>query len=210
MRRISVHPLGDRFLLSLDADSIEAFISMCHISAGRFLLRPFQPSDVAAFVPAVRESLATVGKWMSWAHENYSAADAESWFALCDQQRDGAISYEFGIFQAESGSFVGGCGLNQFNQPNEFCNLGYWVRQSQQRKGAALAAIGALAGFGFSELKLGRIEIVVAEGNAPSLAVAVKAGAHCEGLARNRLKVHGAFVDAYVFSMVPEPVSNAV
>jgi len=26
-----------------------------------------------------------------------------------------------------------------------------------------------------------------------------------EGLARNRLKVHGKFTDAYVFSLVPEP-----
>lgn len=30
---------------------------------------------------------------------------------------------------------VGGCGLNQFNDVNGFCNLGYWVRQSWQPRG---------------------------------------------------------------------------
>jgi ribosomal-protein-serine acetyltransferase len=63
--------------------------------------------------------------------------------------------------------------------------------------------VTALARFAFEELELGWVEIVVAENNLPSIAVAAKAGALQEGLARNRLKVHGKFTDAYVFSIVP-------
>lgn len=84
-----------------------------------------------------------------------------------------------------------------------FCNLGYWVRESWQRKGAAFAAIQALTHYGFSKLELGRIEIVVAAGNSPSLSLAAKSGAIRECLARNRLKIHGRFTDAYVFSLTP-------
>ena len=175
------------------------------LSSGHFIFRPFAETDVQSFVEAVRESSATVGRWMSWAHDGYSAADAESWFAHCSQERASGTGYEFGIFDAESGSLAGGCGLNQFNTVNGFCNLGYWVRQSWQRKGAAIAAIQALTGFAFAELKLGRIEIVVAESNLPSLSLALRSGAVREGLARNRLKVHGKFTDAYVFSLVPGP-----
>lgn len=176
------------------------------LSSGRFQFRPFTEADVPSFVEAVRESGATVGRWMSWAHENYTAVDAVSWFVHCSKERESGFSYEFGIFDAESNSLVGGCGLNQFNAVNGFCNLGYWARQSWQRRGAALAAIQALSHFAFAQLQLGRVEIVVAEGNMPSLSLAERSGAVRECLARNRLKVHGRFTNAYVFSLVPPGV----
>jgi ribosomal-protein-serine acetyltransferase len=174
------------------------------LAAGHFLLRPFVEDDASAFAEAVRESEQTVGKWMPWAHSGYAESDALSWFSECEQERTAGTGYEFGIFDFLSKTLVGGCGLNQFNVENGFCNLGYWVRQSRQRQGAASAAIRALADFAFTELQLGRVEIVVAANNSASLAVAESAGALRECLARNRLKVHGKFTDAYVLSLVQE------
>lgn len=168
-----------------------------------FAFRPFVESDAASFARAVRESGDTVGKWMSWAHAGYSEADALTWFALCEQDRAQRLSHEFGIFDAASGQLIGGCGLNQFNAANGFCNLGYWVRQSWQRRGAASAAIRALARLAFTQLQLGRVEIVVAVGNEPSMAAAARSGAVHECVARNRLMLHGRFTDAHVFSLVP-------
>lgn len=173
------------------------------LASGNFILRPYRDDDRASFVAAVRESTATVGKWMAWAHPDYSATEAQAWFAHCASERAAGSSHEYGIFTATDGVFVGGAGLNQFNPLNGFCNLGYWVRESWQRKGAALAAIRALTEYGFSQLELGRIEIVVAENNIPSLALAERAGAMRECLARNRLRVHGVFTAAYVHSFVP-------
>jgi RimJ/RimL family protein N-acetyltransferase len=175
-------------------------------TVGKFLIRPFIESDAPAFAEAIRESGPTVGEWMAWAHPGYTESDALSWFAHCSQERANGTSHEYGIFDAEVGTLIGGCGLNQFNAVNGFCNLGYWVRQSWQRRGAASAAIQALCHFAFTELGLGRVEIVVAANNEPSLALATKVGASRECLARNRLKVHGQFVDAYVFSLVSTPV----
>jgi ribosomal-protein-serine acetyltransferase len=178
---------------------------MNQLSAGCFYFRPFVDNDIPAFVEAIHESHSTVGKWMSWAHPDYSASEAQTWFSLCKQALEQRSSYEFGIFDAASNALIGGCGLNQFNSINGFCNLGYWVRQSWQRQGAGLAAVQVLTHLGFSALGLGRIEIVVAAGNTPSLALAARSGATQECLARNRLKVHGVFTDAYVFSLVPGP-----
>ena len=173
------------------------------LASGRFQFRPFVECDLPAFVEAVLESTGTVGKWMSWAHAGYTTAEAESWFTHCQAERERGSSHEFGIFDADSLTLVGGCGLNQFNPANGFCNLGYWVRESRQRQGAALAAVQVLSRFAFAELQLGRVEIVVAQHNMPSLGVAERAGAVRECLARNRLKVHGVSTDAYVFSLVP-------
>ena len=139
---------------------------------------------------------------MAWAHERYSIAEALSWIGFCQQGWESRSSFEFGIFDAASGVLVGGCGLNQFNLAHGFCNLGYWVRQSFQRRGAATEAVGALSDFGFAELPLGRIEITVGVGNAASLGAARKAGAIEEGIARNRLKVGARSIDAHVLSLV--------
>lgn len=176
---------------------------MTQLRAGRFVLRPFTTADAPAFAEAVRESTSTVGQWMGWAHAAYSEDDALAWFAICDAARAGGSGHEFGIFLADGGALVGGAGLNHFNPLHAFCNLGYWVRASQQGRGAAPAAVDALARYAFEELEQWRVEIVVADGNLPSMAVARKAGAVHECLARNRLQLNGKPVDAHVFSLIP-------
>lgn len=168
-----------------------------------FQLRPYVASDAAAFAAAVRESIAELAPWMMWASANYTEQEALDWFALCDAGRANGTAYEFGIFRADGVSVVGGAGLNQLNKVNGISNLGYWVRRSAQRQGAASAAVSTLSMHAFTELQLSRVEIVVADGNAASLAVARKSGAVYECLARNRLRLHGAAVAAHVFSLIP-------
>jgi ribosomal-protein-serine acetyltransferase len=167
------------------------------------IFRPLALSDAPEFVDAVVESSLTLPIWMPWAHVQYSLTDALVWIEQCQQGWKDRSSFEFGIFDAESNAFVGGCGLNQFNHAHKYCNLGYWVRQSYHRRGAATQAVRALSSFAFNELKLGRVEIVVGVGNAASLGAARKAGAIEEGVARNRLKLGDRFIDAHVLALVP-------
>ena len=175
---------------------------MLELHAPPYLLRPFAERDAEAFAAAVRESMATVGRWMSWSSSNYTEVQARLWFEQCDAYRALGTAHEFGIFDAR-GDFVGGAGLNQFNVQNLFCNLGYWIRESSQRRGAALGACAALAELAFNRLGQQRVELVVAEGNEPSRAVAAKVGALYEGLARSRLQLHGSPVDAHVYCLLP-------
>jgi ribosomal-protein-serine acetyltransferase len=176
---------------------------MKELQSHSLCLRPFRDEDAEAFAEAARESVATVGRWMPWCHAAYSAAEARAWFASCAATRLDASAFEFGVFAADGRQLLGGAGLNQFNRQHRFCNLGYWVRESSQRQGVATAAIGMLANFGFVRLGLTRVEIVVAEGNEASSGVAKKAGARFECLARNRLTIAGAPVNAAVFSLIP-------
>ncbi len=168
-----------------------------------FLLRPLVRADARAMAAAVRESRATVAKWMTWAHGDYSEAEALDWVALCDASHANGSAHEFGIFRPDGQTFVGVAGLNQFNRVHGFCNLGYWVRESAQRQGAASSAIALLANHAFRHLDQNRVEIVIADHNLPSLAVALKAGATYECLARNRLQLHGESVAAHMLSLVP-------
>ena len=177
--------------------------AMTVLRHSHFLLRPFTDRDAPSFVEAVRESTATVGHWMSWATANYEPAEALTWFKACATSLEAGTGHEFGIFDQASGQLLGGAGLNQFNKTHNFCNLGYWVRASAQRQGAASAAVAALRDHAFGQLRLSRVEIVVAASNEISMGVALKAGATQECLARNRLQVRGRPTDAFMFSFVP-------
>ena len=67
----------------------------------------------------------------------------------------------------------------------------------------ATAAARCLAAFGFRQLGLLRIEIVVATANTASQRVAEKLGATCEGVLRNRILVRDRVHDAVMFSLIP-------
>ena len=176
--------------------------------AGKFVLRPFADTDAPAFAAAVRESTDTVGRWMPWAAADYTQAQALEWFAVCRRSREQGTGHEFGIFDLATDTLVGGAGLNQFNPLHGFCNLGYWVRETWHRRGAASSAALALIEFAFEQLSLTRLEIVVLTDNIASAATARTVGATFECIARNRLKHDGAPRDAWVFSIVP--VSSGV
>lgn len=167
------------------------------------LLRPFAATDAEPFSAAVRESVDSMQRWMPWCRHDYGPAQALDWFADCQQTRDAGSAFEFGIFCQHSGVLLGGAGLNDLRPQHRYGNLGYWVRQTRQRQGVATRCVQALATHAFMQLGLQRVEIVVALGNLASEAVALKSGALREGVARNRLHLHGQPVAAHVFSLVP-------
>ncbi len=177
------------------------------LRSANFVFRPLVSADAPEFVDAVLESVSTLSVWMPWAHDAYSITEALSWISYCQQAREVGAAHEFGIFDAATGALAGACGLNQFNRLHGFCNLGYWVRQSFQRRGAATEAVGVLSNYGFAELPLARIEIVVGVGNGASLGAALKSGAREEGVARNRLKLGARYLDAHILALLP-PTSS--
>jgi ribosomal-protein-serine acetyltransferase len=165
------------------------------------VLHPNRVEFAADLCAAAAESIGTVGRWMTWCRSGVAQAEAVEWYRRCERNWDDGSEYEFSLF-SRSGQFLGAAGLNQFNATHNLANLGYWIRESQQRRGLATQAARALAGFGLETLKLNRIEIVAAEGNVASRGVAEKIGAKFEGVLRNRLMIHGMAHDAAMYSLI--------
>lgn len=172
------------------------------------VLRPYEDRDAPAFTTAVLESVGSVGRWMPWCHAGYTEHDARDWFAAAAASHACGSACEFGVFLEDpsdgTAHFVGGAGLNQINRQHAMCNLGYWVRESMQRRRIASRCVHALSRHAFEVLDLHRVEIVVAVGNVASEAVARAAGAQFECIARNRLLIRGVSVPASVFSLIDE------
>jgi len=174
------------------------------LSDGTILIRPYRQEDIDSLYEAARESIPEVCPWLPWCHPRYSREDSSAWIRWCEKAWRTGSEYNFAIFDAKTGRFLGGCGLNQFNRMHPLANLGYWVRSSSTGRGVATAATLLTARFGFEELRLNRIEIVVALGNQASRRVAEKAGAKKEGVLRRRLLIHGQAHEAVLYSLIPE------
>lgn len=142
----------------------------------KIVIRPFENSDATAFVEAVRESLKSLIPWMVWAHEDYAAEEALKWFSYTHLQRRQGVADEYGLF-TEDGRFLGGVGLRYSGGPDMPAALGYWVRSSEQRKGIARQAVRQIAAQAFEQPDIDAIEILAAENNIASRAVAISAGA---------------------------------
>jgi len=168
----------------------------------RFAIRPYEWDDLPALFEAAWESRSHVGQWMSWMTEDYSVARTAEWIEHAIMAWDEGTDYEFAIIDREDGAIAGSCGLSEVSRKYLMSNLGYWVRVSKLKQGAACQAVRLLAEFGFSELGLNRLEIVIAPGNEGSKRVALASGALYEGLLHQRLRVGETVYDGEMYALL--------
>ena len=166
-------------------------------------IRRYYSGDIPLLFEAVREASQEVSLWLDWCHPGYSIEEATSWVLNCDETWGNGTEHNFAIFDHDA-NFLGGVGLNQISCIHQFANLGYWMRSSRIGNGFATAATLLAARFGFEELNLARVEIVVTVDNKASQRVAEKSGAKREGILRKRLVIHGCLHNAVMYSLVAE------
>lgn len=166
-------------------------------------LRPFESTDAEQFAAAVRESEETVGKWLPWWKAGFSSDDALTWFQTCKTAIAARTAFDIGIFRNDSGLLIGSVAINRIDAANRIASIGYWVRESQHGNGYCSEAVKRIVEFGFSELALARLEIVVLVENSASRKVAEKCGARLECVAENRLVHEGRPSSAAIYSLLP-------
>lgn len=171
-------------------------------------IRRYNSNDVHLLFEAARESTDEMFAWMSWCHPNYTVKESQDFVLSRETAWNQREAFDFAVFDVQTDLFLGGVGLNQFNRTNNLANLGYWVRNSQARRGVATAATLLAATFGFEDLGLNRIEILIATENEASQRVAEKAGAKREGVLRNRLLLHNRPHDAVMYSLIPADMNT--
>src|SRR5688572_10785999 len=60
-------------------------------------------------------------RWMPWCHENYAIQESEAFIKGTVEEWEKATRYGFAIFDAANEEFLGGIGLNKFNNTHKFC-----------------------------------------------------------------------------------------
>ena len=159
--------------------------------AARVHIRPWRAGDADALHRLVRESRASLSRWLPWCHAGYGLADARSWIDHSLASWQARSAFPFAVVDAEGGALLGSAGLSHVDITQKTANLGYWVGAPFTGRGIATDAACQVARFGFDELGLQRILVRVLPDNHASLAVARKLGARYEATVRDDTP-HGA------------------
>ena len=184
-------------------------LSSTELTDGELVLRPLERGDRDALYAAVIESIEAVSPWLPWCHAGYSIAETESFIELCITAWVQQAHFPLAIFDAQSGQYLGGTGINHIDRQNRLGSVGYWVRKSAMGRGIAPKAVRLVARFAFETLQLSRIEIAARPENKASRRVAEKCGAKLEAIARNRIVQHGRPYVAALYSLIPSDLASS-
>lgn len=161
-------------------------------------IRPYAVADARALHEAARESIAHVYPWLAWCHPDIRLREAQQWLREQVANWRSGTAYEFAVLDGD-GAFLGGCGVNGVDAARRTANLGYWLRARALGRGTAVEAVRLVADWTFANTDLVRLEIVCAKTNLRSRRVAERAGAVEQGVAKDRLEIHGVFHDAVIY-----------
>jgi len=114
------------------------------------------------------------------------------------------IRYVYVIQDNVRDKFIGLIGLAMGKPNYRSAEIWYKIHPHHWKKGSAAEAVNGILQFGFTNLKLHRIEAGCATGNVGSIKVLEKTGFKREGLARKILPIRGQWVDNYGYAILEE------
>jgi RimJ/RimL family protein N-acetyltransferase len=171
----------------------------CTLPTARLLLRPLGDHDGAALF-AIFSDPQVVRYWSSTA---WTSVDEASAFIARDRQamRDGEY-VRFGIERSADRTLIGVCTLFAFSEQCRRAELGYALAPSAWGQAYMDEALRALLRYGFTELKLNRVEADTDPRNEASTKALERLGFEREGLLRDRWIVGGEVSDSALYGLL--------
>ncbi len=110
-------------------------------------------------------------------------------------------AYPFFIFRADDDQLIGACNLTNVKRgAMQSAHIGYWTGERFTRQGFARAAVRTVLDFSFNGISLHRVNAAVRTDNAASINLLESIGFIQEGLARDFLKINGAWCDHLIYA----------
>ncbi len=173
---------------------------------GGLLLRAPAMSDYAAWAELRSRSRQHLVPFEpAWSADELSRSSFRD--RLKRYQRDARddAGYAFFIVREADHTLVGAISLSNVRRGvAQSASVGYWIGAGFTRQGFASQALGAIASYGFDELRLHRIEAACMPINTASLGVLARGGFRQEGLARRYLRINGAWEDHILHALLAE------
>lgn len=175
-----------------------------HLEGARILVRCYRPEDAPAFYEAVDESREHLPPFEGWAR-GYKPEDAVVHVNRCRARWILREEFAAGIFDRETGRFLGACGIHQTDWYRRLFMIGYWIRASEQGHGYITEGVQLLTQMAFRTLGAQRVEIRMDSRNHRSRRVPERLGFTLEAtMRRAAFPIDGQPGDALLFAMLPE------
>jgi RimJ/RimL family protein N-acetyltransferase len=169
------------------------------ITDGAIRLRLLADSDLDALVEAVQDP--EVPRWTR-IPSPYGETEAQEWVVEEARIRESGEGLAMMIVDAETGELLGGIGMVHLHWEERTSEVGYWLARPARGRGVMTRAVRLFSGWIFESLPIDRLAIMASVGNAPSRAVAERAGYRFEGVLRSFVIIKGERHDMAVYSLL--------
>lgn len=171
----------------------------------RVLVRPYREGDAEALQEAVAESRDHLRPWMPFADEHQTVEETRVFIRRRMANWLVREDLSVGLFDVETGRYVGASRLHPHHWELRFFEIGYWIRKSAEARGYVTEAVRLLTDYAFDSLAANRVMIRCDARNARSAAVARRLGFVQEALLRNdSIAVDGTIRSTLVFALTPD------
>jgi ribosomal-protein-alanine N-acetyltransferase len=173
-------------------------------------LRPAGNADYSAWARLRAESRDFLTPWEPiWPEDDLTRAAFRRRLRRQVDEMARDESFSFLIFDATSDILLGGLTLGGIRRGvAQAGTLGYWMGAPHAGKGRMTHAVAAAVRYGFSTLRLHRIEAACLPENVASKTLLERNGFQREGLARGYLKINGAWRDHVLYGLVEPEASR--
>ena len=172
------------------------------LTGARVRLRAVDPGDVAKLFRIISNSRAHLETWLPWVEYVQTEDDERH---IVDQW-----TYEMQVRTAihlcviSEDEIAGVVSTSPIDWVNQRTSIGYWIRPEFIKRGLATESTAVLLCYMFEKLRLHRIFIQAATGNAASNRVIQKIGFRHEGVLRENERVKNLFYDHNIYGMTNE------
>ncbi|HNW45336.1 MAG TPA: GNAT family protein [Elusimicrobiales bacterium] len=147
----------------------------------------------------VDQDRARLRVFLPWVDKTLSEEDEAAYIKITHATWEKGTFFDYGIFERETGTYMGNAGVHNIAWHHDRCEFGYWILGRFEGKGFVSEAVSALekvcAGLGFH-----RLEIRCDSGNPRSAAVPRRLGYSLDGTLKEDTLAHGRYTDTMVFA----------
>ncbi|HLQ72963.1 MAG TPA: GNAT family protein [Bacillota bacterium] len=166
----------------------------------RLTVRMLKTSDAEPLYQLIKQSKPYLRQWLPWIDDGVTLSYCEELIENNFLAHATRSSLTIGVFY--DGRIVGIVTFNKYNWRNRIGYIGYWLGEPYQGKGIMTESVKALIQYGFTKLRLNRVEIHCATENIKSQAIPKRLGFKKEGHLREAEWLYDHFVDHFVYGLL--------
>lgn len=163
-------------------------------------LRTLTPHDADALFKITDESRLFLREWLPWLDGIETVDHSRHFIEWTNALEADNRALIFGIFFEDH--LVGTAGFNTIDSRNSIGKIGYWLSQKMNGQGIMHQSVKGIVDYGFSKLKLNRIEICCATENVKSRHIPESLGFKYEGEIRDGEWLYDHYVNHYIYGML--------
>jgi ribosomal-protein-alanine N-acetyltransferase len=174
-------------------------------------LRPAQGEDYHAWATLRESSREFLTPWEpTWPSDDLTRGAFRRRLRRQAEEIARDESFAFLIFEDGSDTLLGGITIGGIRRGvAQAASLGYWMGAPHAGKGHMTRAVAVATAFGFSTLRLHRLEAACIPSNIASATLLERNGFQREGFARAYLCINGVWRDHYLFALLENDAARS-